>query len=111
MQNVALMWCWASRSRTWVVSPPGPSSKVSATAVVPVFLIEPNGPWLGPPLGSPDEDGAVGGGPLDLVGAAGPAGLVTGLEPDRDGGSEVAGAGSGGVSPLSWVIAADRWAG
>src|SRR5579859_1800439 len=44
MQKVALTWYCASRSRTAIEEASGPSSKVSATAEVPVVLIEPAGP-------------------------------------------------------------------
>src|SRR2546430_957779 len=105
MQNVALTWFSASRSRTSLVYPLGPSSKVSATAEVPVPVSEPNGPWPPPEPPEPPSpegaDGADGGVPPDLAGAAGPAGLALDLGPVGAGESDDAGAGSGGVSPLS----------
>src|SRR5256886_6669976 len=60
-QNVALMWNFASRSSTWLECAYGPSSKVSATAEVPVVLMAPDGPWpeaeeLEPPGAGGDEE-------------------------------------------------------
>src|SRR5215468_9336311 len=78
MQNVAFTLYFFSRSRMLSVNAPGPSSKVSATALEPVVEIEPNGPW---PVAAPP------GGVAGLV----VGGLVVGF------GDGLAGVGVGGV--------------
>src|SRR5207248_3843165 len=74
-QKVALTWYCASRSRTCAVYGNGPSSKVSATATVPVVRRDPSGP-------APRKVGGTGAG----IGAGG-SGAVTGTRDSATGGA------------------------
>src|SRR2546423_31063 len=104
-QNVALMWYWASRSSTWLVYGNGPSSKVSATASVPVVVSAPNGPWWPASMVVPDWVGVVG-----AFGPAGPEGVPAALGEPALGEPAVDGAGSGVPSSLGLGLWVATWA-
>src|SRR2546429_225529 len=95
-QNVALTWYCARRSRTWLVYPDGPSSKVSARPELPVPVSDPNGPCPDPVPPEVPGDGLP-----EPVGTWGPAGLAARPGLLGDGGSDGDGAGSGWVAPSS----------